>query len=151
MYQCSPVSRGTANQTRKTHGKRKLEQTCFFNGLRSNAYTVLLSGLYKTSMERQDMKRDFLAILNQKLIPHIFKEQAEIDILKAWGQESYIQNTEVRVHYILDRYAQYLVEIQSYPLAWKLTPGYPLEMAVVWHLFASTLKNVHKIVWVYLL
>lgn len=41
-----------------------------------------------------------LAILNQKLIPHIFKEQAEIDKLKAWGQEAYIQNTEVRAHYV---------------------------------------------------
>ncbi|WP_210190682.1 hypothetical protein [Paenibacillus uliginis] len=54
-----------------------------------------------------------LAILNQKLIAHICKEQAEIDKLKAWGQEAYNQNTEVRAHYILDRYAQYLVETDS--------------------------------------
>ncbi|ULL16588.1 hypothetical protein DVH26_20355 [Paenibacillus sp. H1-7] len=54
-----------------------------------------------------------LAILNQKLIAHIFKEQSEIDKLKAWGQEAYNQNTEVRAHYILDRYAQYLEETDS--------------------------------------
>ncbi|GMK47065.1 hypothetical protein PghCCS26_41950 [Paenibacillus glycanilyticus] len=61
-----------------------------------------------------------LAILNQKLLAHIFDEQPGAEELKAWGLEAYNLNIEQRTHYILDRYHLFLDTNGSQDLLGKL-------------------------------
>jgi hypothetical protein len=61
-----------------------------------------------------------LTILNQKLLAHIFDEQAGAEKLKSWGVEAYNLNNEKRSHYIMDRYSLFLDANDSPELLGKL-------------------------------
>lgn len=61
-----------------------------------------------------------LAILNQKLLAHIFHEQTGAELLKVWGLEAYKLNKENRAHYIMDRYQLFLESNDSPELLKKL-------------------------------
>lgn len=49
-----------------------------------------------------------LALLNQKLLAHIFKDSSCIQLLRQWGMEASELCAERRAHYIMDRYHDYL-------------------------------------------
>lgn len=49
-----------------------------------------------------------LALLNQKLLAHIFRDSSCIQLLRQWGMEAFGLCAERRAHYIMDRYHDYL-------------------------------------------
>jgi hypothetical protein len=61
-----------------------------------------------------------LAILNQKLLAHIFDEQIGAEKLNEWGLEAYNLNAEKRAHYIMDSYKLFLDAVQTPELLEKL-------------------------------
>jgi len=61
-----------------------------------------------------------LAILNQKLLAHMFDEHAGAETLGDWGEEASRLNRENRPHYIMDNYIRYLHAVDSPELLEKL-------------------------------
>lgn len=49
-----------------------------------------------------------LAILNQRMLAQVFKDNVAVSELKEWGLEALNLNGEKRAHYILDRYNTFL-------------------------------------------
>ncbi len=49
-----------------------------------------------------------LALLNQKLLAHAFRDSNCIQLLRQWGLEAFRLCAERRAHYIMDRYYDYL-------------------------------------------
>jgi len=49
-----------------------------------------------------------LSILNEKLLAHVFGEDASAEKLKIWGIEAYSLYRAKRHHYIMDEYASFL-------------------------------------------
>lgn len=61
-----------------------------------------------------------LAILNQKLLAHIFDENKTAEKLEEWGLEAYKLNKENRTHYIMDTFNTFLASSCSTELLLRL-------------------------------
>jgi hypothetical protein len=61
-----------------------------------------------------------LALVNQKLLAHLFDDHAGAKKLGVWGKEASHLNLENRPHYIMDKYNQYLHAVDTPELLERL-------------------------------
>ncbi|WP_160680799.1 hypothetical protein [Clostridium sp. C8-1-8] len=77
-------------------------------------------GYIQSAWDRKVGINQCISILNQKLLAHVFGEDASAENLKEWGIEAYSLYKEKRNHYIMDEYISSLNAYNLQKLLGKL-------------------------------